>query len=320
MKTLVLPVANGVFPRPGGMIQGLFLDRFSVQTLNCLGVEAAALLVPLAQGRKALYPAGMLVQIKDMRAGTAINPITWNTEEVLIADLSGISHARAQRFVGEGGFIVAESVEVLDLGLLRSRGEPVISGAGWQVQGGYTEPRSARDITVAVYGRDFGGKKVQIQGQVGGMVTAEKAHTLEHAIIRALGEYGLCTAKNLAWAMQVEAAELKDSISWGLHFKLPEIFGRTRSGQCGNPMTSLAHFYLGQELSQLLNEGRTLPVALERARSRTLSRLTNDLDLGAEPEYLALRGLKIGMCHDDSSIKLGTLRRVLNAFPSDPWH
>jgi hypothetical protein len=319
MNALALPVANGVFPRPGGTIQGLFLDEFSLRTLSCLGVEATAFLVPLTRDGQALYPAGMLVRIEDLSHGQAVNPVTWNTNEVLIAQLSGLNHAWARRFVGESGFITAESVDTLDLELLRSRGQPVISGAGWQVQGGYTEPRSKKDITVTIYGSDYQGNEVQIQGQLGGIITPEKAHTLEHSIIRALQEYGLCTIKNLAWAMRAEAAELKDSISWGLHFKLPEILGQTRSGYCGNPMTSLAHFYLGQELSHLLNEGQTLPVALERARSRTLSRLTQELDLGAEPEYLTLRGLKIGMRHDDSEVVQGTLRRVLSAFPLDPW-
>ncbi|HHV08145.1 MAG TPA: hypothetical protein GXX69_08020 [Firmicutes bacterium] len=319
MNILALPVANGVLPRPGGSIQGLFLDKFSLRTLSCLGVEATAFLVPITQDGKALYPAGMLVRIEDLSRAEAVNPVTWNSNEVLVANLSGIVHATARRFVGERGFIVAESMQELDLKALRGRGEPVISGAGWQPQGGYTEPRSEKDITITIYGTDYDNNKVEIKGQVGGIVSAEKAHTLEHSIIRSLREYGLCTPKNLAWAMQVEAEELKDSISWGLHFKLPEILGQTRSGYCGNPMTSLAHFYLGQELSHFLQEGKTLPAALERARSRTLSRLTQDLDLGTEPAYLTLRGLKIGMWHDDSALVLSTLRRVLGTFPIDPW-
>lgn len=319
MDVLALPVANGVFPRQGGTVQGLFLDEFSLRTLSCMGAEGTGFLAPLVQDGRALYPAGMLVRIEDLSKVEAVNPITWTTNEVLVASLSGISHAWARRFVAERGFIVAESVQELDLSNLRSRGKPIISGAGWQAQGGYTEPRSKKDITITIYGSDYNGNEVQIRGQVGEIVSPEKAHTLEHAIIRALRECGLCTTKNLAWAMREEAQELKNSISWGLHFKLPEILGQTRSGYCGNPMTSLAHFYLGQELSHLLQEGKILPAALERARSRTLSRLTQDLDLGAEPEYLTLRGLKIGMFHDDSEVMQDTLRRVLNAFPPDPW-
>ncbi|MGI6129803.1 MAG: hypothetical protein ACOYEO_06915 [bacterium] len=319
MNVLVLPVANGVLPRPGGSIQGLFLDEFSLRTLNAVGPKGSALLVPLIQDGQALYPAGMLVQVDDLSQAHAVNPVTWNSEDVLVAKLSGIRHAWARRFVGERGFIMAQSVQELNLKELRQRGEPVVSGAGWQPQGGYTEPRSKKDIMVTIYGKDYDGNDVKIQGQVGSLVSPEKAHTLEHSIIRALKECGLCTPKNLGWAMRTEAEELKDSISKGLHFKLPEIFGQTRSGYCGNPMTSLAHFYLGQELIHFLKEGRTLPAALERARSRTLSRLTQDLELGAEPEYLALRGLKIGMMHDDSQLMQSTLRRVLNAFPMDPW-
>lgn len=320
MNILALPVANGVLPRPGGSIQGLFLDEFSLRTLSYLGVEATAFLAPITSNGQALYPAGMLVRIEDLNRAEAVNPVTWSSNEVLVAGLSGITHAWARRFVAERGFIVAESVQEMNLEALRSRGQPIISGAGWQAQGGYTEPRSKKDITVTIYGSDYQGNEVEIKGQVGGIISPEKAHTLEHSIIRALQECGLCTPRNLAWAMQAEAAELKESISWGLHFKLPEILGQTRSGYCGNPMTSLAHFYLGQELSHFLQEGQTLPVALERARSRTLSRLTQDLDLGAEPEYLTLRGLKIGMRHDDSELVQGTLQRVLNSFPPDPWN
>lgn len=319
MKALVLPVANGIFPQPGGTVEGIFLDEFSQRTLSRLGIGSTALLLPLAWGRRALYPAGMLVRIEDLGRGEALNPVTWTMKTILAARLSGQTHAGAGRLVVEDGFIVAETAEVLNLESLRSRGQPVISGAGWQVQGGYTEPRSEKDITVVIYGQDHQGVAVEIQGQVGGIVAHETAHTLEHSIIRALREYGLCTVKNLIWSMRAEVTELKESISWGLNFKLPEILGQTRSGYCGNPMTSLAHFYLGQELSQLLNEGRALPLALERARNRTLSRLTQTLHLGAEPEYLTLRGLKIGMCHDDSEVKPSILRRVLSAFPSDPW-
>ncbi|NLG86847.1 MAG: hypothetical protein GX489_06485, partial [Firmicutes bacterium] len=235
MNVLALPVANGVLPRPGSSIQGLFLDDFSLRTLSFLGPEAIAFLVPLVQNGEMLYPAGMLVRIDDLNKAQAVNPITWNSEEVLVASLSGTVHAWARRFVVERGFIVAESVQELDLMELRNQGQPVISGAGWQPQGGYTEPRSKKDITITIYGKDYDGNYVQIKGQVGGIVTPEKAHTIEHSIIRALQEYGLCTPKNLAWAMQNETEELKNSISWGLHFKLPEILGQTRSGYCGNP-------------------------------------------------------------------------------------
>lgn len=319
MNLLVLPVGNGVFPRPGGSIPGLFLDAFSLRTLGQLGVGATAFLVPLTLGGRALYPAGVLVRIEELGRAPTVDTITWNQGEVLVARLTGLGHARAQRFMAERRFIVAENVEELDLTKLRGQGEPTISGAGWQPAGGYTELRSQKDITITIYGSDYEGNQVEITGQVGGLVTPEQAHTVEHAVIRVLREYGICTPKNLAWAMKEEAEELKDSITWGLHFKLPEILGRTSSGYCGNPMTNLAHLYLSEELTHFLHEGQTLPAALERARRRTLSRLTRDLDLGGLPDLQTLRGLKLGMLHDDSQLLQRTLRRVLGRFPQDPW-
>ena len=119
MNVLALPVANGVLPRPGGSISGLFLDDFSLRTLSSLGAEATAFLVPLTQDGQALYPAGMLVRIDDLNRAQAVNPVTWNSEEVLVASLSGIAHAWARRFVVERGFVVAESVQELDLKELR---------------------------------------------------------------------------------------------------------------------------------------------------------------------------------------------------------
>ncbi|HHY92762.1 MAG TPA: hypothetical protein GX511_05425 [Firmicutes bacterium] len=319
MNLLVLPVGNGVFPRAGGSIRGLFLDTFSLRTLARLGPGSVALLVPITLNGRALYPAGMLVRIEELERTEAVNAVTWSKGEVLVARLAGLTHARARRFTAEKRFIVAEDVEELDLGRLRALGQPVLSGAGWRPLGGYTEPRSERDITITIYGSDFDGNKLKLQGQVGGQVTAEQAHTIEHAIIRVLREYAICTPKNLAWAMHEETQELKDSIAWGLHFKLPEVLGQTKSGYCGNPMTNLAHLYLGQELQRFLQEGEELPAALERARTRTLSRLTRDLDLGSQPEVLTLRGLKLGMLHDDSTLLQQTLRRVLNRFPTSPW-
>ena len=171
---------------------------------------------------------------------------------------------------------------------------------------------------MTIYGSDYQGNEVQIQGQLGALSLPKKPIPWS---IPLFGLYrSMACAPSRIWPgpCALRRRNSSDSIS-GLHFKLPEILGQTRSGYCGNPMTSLAHFYLGQELSHLLNEGQTLPVALERARSRTLSRLTQELDLGAEPEYLTLRGLKIGMRHDDSEVVQGTLRRVLSAFPLDPW-
>ena len=121
---------------------------------------------------------------------------------------------------------------------------------------GYTEPRSKKDITVTIYGSDYQGNEVQIQGQLGHYYSRKSPYL--SIPLFALQEYGLCTIKNLAWAMR-GGGGTKDSISWGL-IKLPEILGQTRSGYCGNPMT-LGHF-TRQELSHLLNEGQTLPVAL----------------------------------------------------------
>ncbi len=138
----------------------------------------------------------------------------------------GLNHAWARRFVGESGFITAESVDTLDLELLRSRGQPVISGAGWQVQGGYTEPRSKKDITVTIYGSDYQGNEVQIQGQLGGdIITPEKAHTLEHSIIRAYRSMACAPSRICLGHARGSGGTQGFDLVGGLHFKLPEIWG-----------------------------------------------------------------------------------------------
>lgn len=186
--------------------------------------------------------------------------------------------------------------------------------------GGYTEFRSKTDIPVTLYGTDLeSGKEVSIKANLGGLVEQEHAHTIEHAVIRALKTYGLCTAKTLLEAMTKETAELKHSVETSIKYNLPEVLGLTASGACGNPMTSLAQFYLAQTFVSNVAAGNSLTESLTKARRATMSKLTQDLELTMQPGVRVLQGLKKGMSHDDTPLKIEICKKVIGRFPSDPW-
>jgi hypothetical protein len=119
--------------------------------------------------------------------------------------------------------------------------------------------------------------------------------------------------------MAQETSELKQSVETSIRFSLPEALGVTRSGACGNPMTNLARFYLAREFVSNVEAGRSLNESLTKARRRTMSQLTQDLGLTMQPGLRALQGLKKGMSHDDTPLKINICKKVIGRFPFDPW-
>jgi hypothetical protein len=234
--------------------------------------------------------------------------------------IEGGTHARWNTLTTSRGFIMAEGLETQDFRRLRSD-YPVVSGAGWAPQGGFTEFRSLGDIPVTLYGNDIErGVAVSLTGNLKGLVSLEAAHTIEHAMIRSLRAYGLCTARTLQEAMREETAELTWSVEKSMQYALPEVLGNTQAGVCGNPMTNMAHFYMFQELSEQARENGAGERALQQARRAVMSRLTGDLGLTTEPGLRALQGLKKGMRHDDSPLSLDLCKKILGRFPLEPWH
>ena len=320
MRMSVMPVANGVLPRPqGGRITGMFLMEFGGQLLVEVGVGREMLICPWLLDSQALYPVGVLVRIIDIWEQAAVNE---NGDEitVLMATLEGRGHARWYTVVTSGNYLRSDDVEMLNLKKMRKE-YPAISGAGWLAEGGYTEFRGPEDIPVTVYGHDLEtAKEVHIKANLGGLVTQEQAHTLEHSIIRALNAYGLCTAKTLVAAMELETTELKRSVEFSIRHTLPEALGITASGACGNPMTNLAQMYLSKELVTGVQSGQTILESLENARRSTMSRLTEDMGLTMQKGLRVLQGLKKGMAHDDTLLKMETYKRVISRFPFEPWN
>jgi hypothetical protein len=198
---------------------------------------------------------------------------------------------------------------------------PTISGAGWTPIGGFTEARSPEDIMITIEGFDnTTGSRLNIEAQVGRLLSEEQAHTVEHALIRAITTYLLVTPKTLHDSLQREADELKRSIDLGMALELPEIFGVTQSGACGNPLTHLARVYMWDELLERIKEGQSPLESLTGARRKTLSKLTQELEINTEAGIRTLQTLKKGMKHQDTPIPPGQLGEVIKRFPISPWH
>ena len=105
--------------------------------------------------------------------------------------------------------------------------------------GGFTEFRSLGDIPVTLYGNDIEqNMRVSMTGNLKGIVSLEAAHTVEHAMLRSLRTYGMCTARTLQTSMREETEELAWSVEKSMRFALPEALGNTRAGACGNPRRS----------------------------------------------------------------------------------
>ncbi|SCM81862.1 hypothetical protein SPX_03700 [Sporomusa paucivorans] len=319
MNMLIMPVANGVLPRAqGGTITGMFIIENGGQLLLDVGVGKEILICPWIVEEQGLYPVGVIVRIMNIWNHAVVDETGVETP-VLMAKLEGRGHARWHTLRTAGSYIYSDNVEQLNLKKLRQE-YPSISGAGWAPQGGYTEFRDKSDIPVTLYGNDLEtGRQVSITANLGGLVELEQAHTIEHSVIRALQTYGLCTPRTLIAAMSRETDELKKSVEFSIKHTLPEALGLTASGACGNPMTNLAQVYLAQEFVSNIEAGKSLNESLDKARRSTMSQLTDDIGLTMNQGIRVLQGLKKGMVHDDTILKLQTYKKVISRFPFEPW-
>lgn len=319
MNMLIMPVANGILPRAqGGTITGMFIIENGGQLLLDVGVGKEILICPWIVEEQGLYPVGVIVRIMNIWNHAVVDETGVETP-VLMAKLEGRGHARWHTLRTAGSYIYSDNVEQLNLKKLRQE-YPSISGAGWAPQGGYTEFRDKSDIPVTLYGNDLEtGRQVSITANLGGLVELEQAHTIEHSVIRALQTYGLCTPRTLIAAMSRETDELKKSVEFSIKHTLPEALGLTASGACGNPMTNLAQVYLAQEFVSNIEAGKSLNESLDKARRSTMSQLTDDIGLTMNQGIRVLQGLKKGMVHDDTILKLQTYKKVISRFPFEPW-
>jgi hypothetical protein len=318
-QMLILPVANGILPRPeGGRVKGLFNMDQGGRLLLEAGAGHDVLLCPWMMDAGALYPIGVIGRIIDISLERAADE-SGREIAVAIAAIEGRGHARWHFLEATGPFVFSRSVERMDFRVTRKE-YPSVSGAGWVPAGGYTEFRGKDDIPVTIYGTDImSGHKVSMTANLGGLVSEEHAHTIEHAMIRALNTYGLCTARTLTEAMAKETKELKASVENSIRFTMPEILGVTESGSCGNQMTNLAQFYLAQEFVEQVAAGKTALESLAKARKTAMSQLTQDLGLTMQQGLRVLQGLKKGMSHDDTPLKIETCKKVIRRFPLEPW-
>lgn len=321
MSLLTIPVANGVLPKPnGGKVSGVFLDRYSASVLEALGPGGVILLCPYSSDMKSLYPIGVSGRVEKIWFGEMLLG-GFQKMTALFATISGGERVRTKGFeLRKSKYLASLDPEALDFQELRDRGYPTIDGAGWKPMGGYTEPKGLSDIPVTVYGVDVEtGNQVGVVANLGGLVDAESAHTVEHGIIRALDQYGICSPRTLAMSLKREANDLKASIAMGFARKMPEIFGVTESGMCGNPLTNLAHFYMSEELRDLLDSGGDLWRSVDAVRRKTLSKLTDELEISTEAGLRILQGLKKGMAHDDTPLRRKSIKAILGRFPPNPW-
>lgn len=319
---IVTPVLNGKLPRiDGGVVDAVLSDPALVHALPGRGAGTSVFMTPYVADAGSLYAAGLVCEIKELWVDDIyVNAPPLIRAKGLFCRLVGRGYARAKSFAVRSGLVTAKGLEPLDLDGMRHE-YPCIVGAGWHPLGGFTEARDLNDITVTIYGQDlFTGEELSISAQVGGLVNQEQAHTIEHAIIRALSNTLLVTPKTLFDCMQRELLELKASIDIGMELELPEIFGVTQSGACGNPLTNLARIYLWDELIQRVEEGQSPWRSLEASRRKTLSRLTRELELTNDAGLRTLQALKKGMKHEDSTIPPSRLAEIIRRFPLSPWH
>jgi len=312
----VLPVTNGAIPRESMGITGVFVDKRAKKIFRS-GRGSLVLLLPYDY-KSGLYPVGTLVSVQDVWGQPVITAPSLEVVEALFVKVWGKATVRAGGFHLSGGQVYAGEVERLDLKRLREV-YPLIDGAGWSAVEGATEARNPKDIRVTIYGVSHDGEEVSISANLGGLVSGEIAHTIEHAIIRSLQRYAMVTPKTLRECMKEETDALKASLSVGYSLKMPELFGVTPTGMCGNPLTGLAHFYLATELQRNLEQGASFARSLEQARLSTLSKVTGELELTTEAGTRVMHGLKMGMMHDDTPQERDVLRSVLRRFPLSPW-
>jgi len=314
-----IPVLNGVLPRwDGGSIKGLFLEPFFIKTIENTGVGNEIFMCPYSSDTDSFYPIGIIGRIEDMEIKEPPQP---GNGEYLYAEIVGRRRGSAESFNIVSNGIIASGVKDINIEKMSAEGYPIICGAGWIATGGYTQTKSSSDITITIYGYELEtGKKTGIFAEVSDIVPPEKAHSIEHGIIRSLKQYGLCTPETLRDSLILETQELKESVKTGFEFKLPETIGITSDGVCGNPMTNMAQFYLNQEFCNGIKDGYDYIESLEKARRRTLSKLEKELDISGDLNMRTLQGFKKGMFHDDSRSSLGILEKVINCFPMNPWN
>ena len=320
MEVYAIPIINGVLPRPdGGVLQGIFLDPFYANMLANAGVGNNIFLFPLSSDDQSPYPVGVLARIEDLWVDSISQD---NGTRALFARVIGRERYKTKSFSLSNEVLLALDLERVDIYELRSSGYPVICGAGWHPSGGYTTFSSNRkDVEITIYGFDLEtGRDVAIIGHLGKEIEPEKAHTVEHAIIRSLKNYAMCTPKTLRECIERETEELKWSVEIGIAKKLPEVFGVTRSGFCGNPLTQMASYYLSEEFKNQIESGEDILESLTAARSKTVSRLTKEMDISSCKGIRQLQGLKKGMFHDDTPEEMQVLRRVITKFPANPWN
>ncbi len=317
----VIPVTNGVLPRPDqGSVKGVFLDRATARLLEKLQGRSPVLLLPFLLQKERLYPVGVAVRTSDMWQEEVFIGERKQRLTALFAQVQGAGRFRTRRFSHRASVLVAEGVEELILDELRPH-HPCVDGAGWQPLGGQTEMKSYDDLIVTLYGVDYEGRKpVTLQANLGGLLTPERAHTVEHAIIRALNQYGMCSPRTLAQAIDEESVELRTSVEAGYRLQSPQVFGVTTTGTCGNPLTQLAHFYLSQEVVKGIEAGESLLGSVEQAQRKVMSRLSEELELTTQSTWRVMQGLKKGMLHDDTPLDAHALHKVLGRFPVSPWH
>lgn len=316
---VIMPVANGILPKPGGgKITGMFVMENGGHILSNLGIGRELMVCSVSADTQELYPVGVVAKILDLWEQTYSGE---SGEEIpiVMAVIEGRGHARWHTLDTVGTYLISKDIELLDFKKTRKE-YPVISGAGWIPEGGYTEFRDKRDIPVTLYGIDIeSGQKVSISGNLGGLVELEQAHTIEHAMIRALRVYGLCTPKTLIESIGKETDELKKSVEFSIKYTMPEALGITASGACGNPMTNLAQFYLAQNFVANVSLGKSLNESIIKARKATMSQLVQDMDITMQQGLRVLQGLKKGMSHDDTLVGMKTYKKVIGRFPFDPW-
>jgi hypothetical protein len=319
LNLFAIPVINGVLPKPdGGNLQGIFLDPVFSKMLIDIGVGGEVFVFPISADDETFYPVGVHSRIEDLWT----DKITNEGGRALFAKVVGRERCKAKSVIFRDGMFKAKGLEKIDIDELREAGYPAICGAGWYPTGGYTSfGLDRKNIEITIYGFEYEtGQDVAIAGRFSGEIEPEKAHTIEHAIIRSLNNYGLCTPKTLRACIERETEELKWSIEIGISKKLPEVFGITRSGICGNPLTYMASYYLTEEFKNRLYDGENLRDSLEKARNKTISRITQEMELSTQYGRRRLEGLKKGMFHDDAPEDLRTLKKIITRFPKDPWH
>jgi len=319
LDVFALPIINAVLPRPdGGILQGVFLDPYFSKMLLNAGVGGEIFIFPISSEDRGLYPVGVFARIEDIWK----DDLPGGNGTGLFARVIGRESCKARNFGFTDNGLMALGVEKLDFEKMRNDGYPIICGAGWYPRGGYTTFDSDRkNIEITIYGFEYEtGRDVAIVGRLNGEIEPEQAHTVEHAIIRSLKNYAICTPKTLRESMYRETEELKWSVEVGIAKKLPEAFGVTRSGICGNPLTQMASYYLTEEFKNQIKSGTNLIDSLTEARNRTVSRITKDMDITTRKGLRQFQGLKKGMFHDDTPEELKILKKIIMKFPQDPWH